>query len=37
MSFLIEGTFIHTKKGILEILENHFMLVSAEGKIAYLG
>ena len=37
MSFLIEGTFIHTKNGILEILENHFMLVSSEGKITYLG
>ena len=35
MSTLIEGTFIHTKNGILEILENHYMLISPEGKISY--
>ena len=36
MSILIEGTFIHTKKGSLEILENHYMLLSPDGKISYL-
>ncbi len=35
ISTLIEGTFIHTKNGILEILENHYMLISPEGKISY--
>lgn len=35
MSILIKGTFIHTKKGILEIVENGYMLISEEGKITY--
>ena len=35
MSILIEGTFVHTKKGILEIVENGYMLISKEGKITY--
>lgn len=36
MTSLIEGTFIHTKNGVLEILQDNFMLVSSEGKITYL-
>ena len=35
MSTLIEGTFIHTKDGVLEIKENHFMIITSDGKISY--